>query len=71
MPSIACEIITIASGTTYSNRLQKYTKGLTLSTSTSAKIRFFYDMTKFILFSQRNNIKYPFLCHVPKASFTV
>lgn len=41
MPSIACEIITINSGTTYPNRLQKYTKGLTLSTSTNAKIRLF------------------------------
>lgn len=47
MPSIACEIITITSGTTYSNRLQKYTKGLTLSTSMGAKIRLLFELTIF------------------------
>ena len=47
MPSIACEIITINSGTTYPNRLQKYTKGLTLYTSTNAKIRLFFELTNF------------------------
>lgn len=53
MPSIACEIITINSGTTYPNRLQKYTKGLTLSTSMDAKIRLLFETAKFIFSLQQ------------------
>lgn len=48
-PSIACEIITIGSGTIYPNKVEKYTKGLTQLFKSTAKIRTFSDTAKIIL----------------------
>ena len=47
-PSIACEIITIGSGTIYPNKVEKYTKGLTQLFKSTAKIRQFCEVAKFI-----------------------
>ena len=47
-PSIACEIITIGSGTINPNKVEKYTKGLTQLFKSTAKIRQFCEVAKFI-----------------------